>query len=334
MGLFRKKVEEDIDDEIETSEEPRQIKRQFKDLNSENQRTRKEPLKPWGKSERLTVFIVLLITVATSGILALSARNFKVPEIPRLKISDISTLNPFREQVIVVGNKGTKISQEKINNTKKMFEDMTNDHSGIYAFYIYDINGDYYYGLNYQEEMQAASLIKLPVMYQAYKAFEAGKLNRDEYTPLIEAMGKRSDNGAFIKMVSVLGKENVNKTISDLGMTKTSYSENLTTPEEIGIFFKKLYKGELLNDKDTEELKSFMTDTIFENWLRPGIPENIGLVHKYGREVHVVNDAGIVMSQKPFVIVIMSDGVIETEADVLIPKLTNLLYSEHTKSNE
>ncbi len=335
MGLFRKKVEEEVDDDIETSEdEPRQIKRQFKDLKAENQKTRKEPLKPWGKTERLTVFIVLLVTVVTSGILALSARNFKIPQIPRLKISDISNLNPFREQVILVGNKGTKISQEKINNTKKLFKDMTNNYSGIYAFYIYDINGDYYYGLNYQEEMQAASLIKLPVMYQAYKAFESGKLDRDQYTPLIEAMGKRSDNNAFIKMVSLLGKENVNKTINDLGMTKTSYSENLTTPEEIGIFFKKLQNGELLNNKDTQELKGFMTDTIFEDWLRPGIPKDIELVHKYGREVHVVNDAGIIMSQKPFIIVIMSDGVIESEADDLIPKLTNLLYNEHTKVDD
>ena len=73
-----------------------------------------------------------------------------------------------------------------------------------------------------------------------------------------------------------------------------------------------------------------MTDTNFENWIRPGIPEDITFVHKYGREAHVVNDAGIVMSDKPFVMVIMTDGVIEREADDLIPKLAKLLYDEHT----
>ena len=324
MGLFNRKRDEDLEDEFDIDEdEPRRVRRQFKDLNPENKKTRKEPLKPWGKIERLVVLIVLLLTVLTSGILALSARNFKLPQIPRLKIPNISTLNPFKEQVIVVGNKGTKISQEKIENTKRLFKEATDDYSGIYAFYIYDLNGDYYFGLNHQETMQAASLIKLPVMYMAMKE------GKDK--SLIEAMGKRSDNNAFIKMVSILGKENVNKTISELGMSKTSLSENITTPEEIGIFFKKLYKEELLNKEDTKELESYMTNTIFEDFLRPGIPEDITLVHKYGREEHVINDAGIVMSDKPFVIVIMTDGIIESEAIELFPKLSNLLYTEHTK---
>ena len=83
-------------------------------------------------------------------------------------------INPFKEQVITVGNKGSRISQEKIEKTKKLFKDATNDYSGIYAFYIYDINGDYYYGLNHQEVMQAASLIKLPVKVEKSSITSAG----------------------------------------------------------------------------------------------------------------------------------------------------------------
>lgn len=332
MGLFnRKKKDADFDEEdssfAEASDDknPRQIKRQFKDLNPENKKARKEPVQPWGMKERIIVLIVLLLTVATSGILALTARNFKLPNLPAIKIPDLSEINPFREQTIIIGNKGTKISQEKIENTKKLFKEATDDYSGIYAFYIYDINGDYYYGLNHKEVMQAASLIKLPVMYMAMK--------EDKDQSLVEAMGKRSDNSAFTKMVTILGKENVNKTVSDIGMVKTSVSENLTTPEEVGIFFKKLYKNELLDKEKTKTLEGYMTDTIFEDWLRPGIPENIKLVHKYGREEHVINDGGIVMSDKPFVIVIMTDGIVESEAISLFPKLSKLLYTEHTRDN-
>lgn len=331
MGLFNPKRDEDFEDELDVSDDPRKVRRQFKDLNPENRKSRKEPLKPWGVKERLTILIVLLLTVLTSAVLALSARNFKLPQFPAFKLSTLSNLNPFKEQTIVIGNKGSRVSQEKIEKTKKEFKDATNDYSGIYAFYIYDINGDYYYGLNHQEVMQAASLIKLPIMYTAYKEFENGTLAREGNTDLLEAMGKRSDNGAFIKMVNILGKENINRNISELGMSKTSLSENKTTPEEVGIFFKKLYKNELMNKEDTKELEGFMTNTIFEQWLRPGIPENITFVHKYGRELHSVSDAGIVMSDKPFVMVIMTDGVIEREADELIPKLSKLLYDNHTK---
>lgn len=284
---------------------------------------KEKKIESWGKKERLIILSILLFTVLTSGILALSARNFKLPQLPAFKLSTILEINPFKEQTIVVGNKGNKITQEKIENTKRLFKQATNDYSGIYAFYIYDIKGDYYYGLNHQEVMQAASLIKLPVMYLAMK--------NGEDKILIEAMGKRSDNSAFSKMVDILGKENVNKIISDLGMVHTSLTENTTTPEEIGIFFKKLYSNELLSEEKTKELENYMTNTIFENWLRLGIPDNLTVIHKYGRESRSVNDAGIIMGNKPFVMVIMTDGVIEKEADDLFPKLTKLLYDEHTR---
>ena len=39
------------------------------------------------------------------------------------------------------------------------------------------------------------------------------------------------------------------------------------------------------------------------------------------------------MSDKPFVMVIMTDGVIEREADELFPKLAKLLYTEHINEN-
>lgn len=323
---FNKKPQ-DLEEELEFSEQPQ---KKIRDLKPENKRSRKEPIKPWGLKERMIVLSVLLVTVSLSGFLALTARNFKLPKFPKLGLPNFSEINPFKERVIVVGNSGSKISQEKIERTKKLFKEKTNDYSGLYAFYIYDINGDYFYGVNYQETMQAASLIKLPVMVTAYKSFEDGTLDRDKYTPLVEAMGKRSDNGAFKDMVAGLTKEKINQSIAALGMPHTSLSENTTTPEEIGELLKSLYKGKLINSEDTQELESFLTDTIFEDWLRPGVPKDIRLIHKYGREVHVVNDAGIIDSSKPFVMVIMTDGVIEREADELIPKLAKLLYDSHT----
>lgn len=320
MGLFNRKKDDDLEEDL-VDQEPRKIR----DLKPENRKKRTEPVKPWGTKERLIVLITLLVTVLTSAFLSLSARDFKLPNLPRLSFSKVSLSNLFEDQVIVVGKKGNNVSQEKIENTKKLFKEATGGHSGIYAFYIYDLNGNYYYGLNYQEVMQAASLIKLPVMYLAMK--EGQDKN------LIKAMGKRSDNTSFNKMVNILTKEKINKAIFDLGMTNTSLEKNLTTPEEIGMFFKKLFKYELLNEKDTKELEEFMTNTAFEDWLRPGIPSEIILIHKYGRESGTVNDAGIAESLKPFVLVIMTDGVIEKEADSLFPKLSKLLYTEHTNEN-
>jgi len=42
--------------------------------------------------------------------------------------------------------------------------------------------------------------------------------------------------------------------------------------------------------------------------------------------VHVVNDAGIVLTDNPFVVVIMSKGVVEKEADEIFPTLSKLVF--------
>lgn len=302
----------------------------FKDLKPQNKRRRKEPPKPWGKLERIIVFLVLLVTVGSATILSLSARNWKLPNLPKLSFPKISTLNPFREQTVVVGNHATQIDQHKIEKIKTDFRNITDGYSGIYAFYIYDLNGDYFYGENYQESLTAASLIKLPVMELAFKELEAGSLKEEETLPLLEAMGKRSDNQAYLQMVDTLGKEEIQKEIDNLGMTNTSLKDNLTTPEDIGTFFKKLYNHELLSEEYTNLFFEYLTNTNFEEWLRKGVPTSIPLVHKYGRETHSVSDAGVVLDTKPFVLVIMTDGVVETEADYLFPQLANLLYTGHT----
>ena len=257
MGIFNRKRDDDLEEDL-VQEEPRKIR----DLKPENRKARKDlpagrqdRLKPWGVKERLVILITLLITVLTSAFLSLSARNFKLPNLPKLSFSFDLFDKLFEDQVIVVGKKGNKVSQEKIENSKKLFKEATDGYSGIYAFYLYDLNGDYYYGVNYQETMQAASLIKLPIMYLAMK--------EGQDKGMIEAMGKRSDNNAFNKMVNILGKERINKTISDLGMVNTSLSENLTTPEEIGMFFVKLYKNEILDKEKSDQLMKYITNTSF-----------------------------------------------------------------------
>lgn len=299
-------------------------------------RKKKEKNKPWGKTERLVTLFVLVATVSVATVLSLSARAWKLPNTPRLTFPDFKNFSLFKEQTVVVGNHGSQTDQEKIEKIKLDFKNATDGYSGIYAFYIYDLNGDYYYGVNGQETLQAASLIKLPVMSLAFKKLESGEwenlsqISEDEALSLLEAMGKKSDNKAFLEMVEILGEVEITAEIKNLGLHSTSFDDNQTTPEDIGIFFKKLYNKELLSEKYTNLLLQYLTDTIYEDWLTPGVPEGVVVSHKYGREIHSVSDAGIIFSTKPFVIVIMTDGVVEDEADNLFPTLSKLLYDGHT----
>ena len=317
MSIFQNKKEKDYDDEDE----------EFKDLKPENKKRRKEPPKPWGRPERLTVLIVIIITVLTSAILSLSARNFKLPGLPRISLPSFN----WGEDTFYI--EGDKEGREKAEKARNYFKDKTRNLSGLYAINVVRLLDGTSYGVNKNEEMQAASLIKLPIMTLVYKKFEAGQLDLDAkvsgsnstYRELVEAMGQRSDNNAQIILVKTFGESEIQNYIESIGMMKTSLTKNETTPEEIGLFFKMLWEGKLTTEKHREELLGYMTDTIFADWIVEGI-DDVRVAHKYGREVHVVNDAGIVFAAKPFILVLMSDGAVESEADSLIPAVAREIY--------
>lgn len=312
MALFGRKKEEDYEDEERDFEKtPRKIR----DLKPENKKKRKEPVKPWGKKERYIVLSILLGTVLVSGVLALTARDLKLPGLPRLSPFSLNFSNPFREEVINVGKikDMNKVRSEEIISE---FKSKTDKLSGVYALYVVDLDNNYSFGVNENEVMQAASLIKLPVML-----YVDGKVDDSK----LEAMGKRSDNAVFSEMVKKFGKDTLQDYIDTLGMARTSIEENETTPKEIGDLFKGIY------DDQNGKILTYLTDTIFEDWLAKGVPSDVRISHKFGREVHVVNDAGIVFATRPYVVVIMTQGIVESEANSIFPELSRLVYDGMTK---
>ena len=146
------------------------------------------------------------------------------------------------------------------------------------------------------------------------------------YRQLVEYMGQYSDNTALKAMRQILGEAKIQETINQLGMTKTSLKEFETTPQDIGFFFQKLYQGKMINNEHSEELLNFLTKTAFEDWLPKGIPGNIRVAHKIGKDLGTFSDGGIVFADKPFVIVIMSKDAREIEANETLPKISGLVW--------
>jgi len=50
-----------------------------------------------------------------------------------------------------------------------------------------------------------------------------------------------------------------------------------------------------------------------------------------GAEIGVIADAGIVFAEKPYLLVILSEGVIETEAREVLPKISELVYQQENQ---
>lgn len=342
LGLRRKKQNEE-DEDIEegaskksSSDKPKRIRKK-----------KVEPPKPWGRRERYFVFGVLFLTVGGAFVLALSARSWKLPGLPRLAW-------PTRvfEQTYVFEGKPSKRDTASIVTA---FNEVTKQASGVYGFYVFNLNTDESYGSDMDETFQAASLIKLPLMAAMYSQHEEGNIDLDAkytlrdvdkvggsgsivyqnegteftYRELVFQMGQQSDNTAFRASVNLLGEEFLNSYIAEIGMDNTSFEENTTTPRDIGIFFKKLWERKLVGRSSRDEILKSLTDTIYESYIPKGIPD-VRVAHKFGREVHVVNDAGIIFADNPYVLVLMSKGVLEKEADELLPQLAALVHEFET----
>lgn len=342
MKLFGKGRKEEGLSLPETSEGQEKLKRRW--------RKREKPPKPWGKWERILVFGILFLTVGGGVLLALSARSWKLPGLPRIGLPK----GVFEETYVFEGKPPARNTSKIVNE----FNQLTKDASGVYGLYVVNLNTDESYGVNEDEVFQAASLIKLPVMLAMYAEYEKGNIDLDDiyklrdedrvggsgslsgqptgseysYRELVELMGKQSDNTAFSAAVKLLGSDLIKRYIDELGMSNTSLETNETTPRDIGLFFKNLWERKMVERASRDEILNSLTDTIYEGWLKAGIPD-VRVAHKYGREVHVVNDAGIVFASSPFVLVLLSKGVVETEADQLLPQLAAAVYRFEREGN-
>lgn len=295
----------------------------LRDLNPQNRRRRKEPPKPWTKKDRLIVLWVLIITVIIAGILDLTSKDWKLPNLPRFTMPNLAAINPLKEETVILGQPDLK--QQKADQVMDQFKTMTNDLTGVYGFRVVDLTTGFSYGVNDTETYTAASLMKLPIIALTYNK-EPGK-----YLDLIASMAQHSDNGAYNTIrKTVFTDDEINSYIKELGLAQTDYVNNLMSPADVAKYFTDLWNDKIISQANKEQLLTLLTKTDFENWLAGGITD-VRVAHKYGREVNVVNDAGIVYAEKPFVLVIMTKGIVETEADAIFPQLAKMIYEGQTQ---
>lgn len=337
-----------------TPREASRGKRSTRALKSENTRRRKEPPKPWGKKERYLVLVILVLTVGTSAVLALSSRSWKLPGLPRLKLPSFTLPFTGEETIFIEGDRERVRDREKSEKVIKTFNEKTKVLSGVYGLYVVNLESGFSYGVNENEIFEPASLSKLLVMAGMFieeeqdnldletkyslkdsdKAIGAGTLyDKPEgyeitYRNLVRLMGKQSDNTAFVITRRILGEEKIRGVITTIGMKGTSLSENKTTPSDVGTFFEELWLGNIVSVEHENELLDYLTDTFYETLIPEGIPDDVRVAHKYGAETNVLNDAGIIYAGRPFILVMMGKGVVAKDAESFIREFARIVYGD------
>lgn len=263
---------------------------------------------------------------------------------------------------LVISEK-TSPAQFDPNPVLTEIKNLTKELRGTYGVYVYRWEDGQEYGLHQTEVFPAASLVKLPAMVALYQEADAANLDLETeyilkeadkisgagilqnkpagstytYRQLAEYMGQYSDNTAFGILREELGEARIEKAVHDLGLERTSLKKNETTPEDIGVFFRQLYEGEVVKPEYQEEILAFLTNTGFEDRIPAGIPEGTRVAHKIGTEIGSFSDGGIVFADPPppeadggFVLVIMSRDARENEAAEVLPQIAKAVWDFET----
>ena len=191
----------------------------------------------------------------------------------------------------------------------------------------------------------AASVIKLPILAEAFRQARDGLLDMNEtfsirpeqkmpscgaltylhdgltvtLRDLCVLMIIVSDNTATNILIERLGMENVNATMRALGLEKSTLRrllfdaeasgrglENTITAEEMGRLLEMLYKGECVSPAADAEMLSILRDQRL-NGKMPFFLDDLEIAHKTGEDDGITHDVGIVYAPHPLILCFASN---------------------------
>jgi beta-lactamase class A len=233
---------------------------------------------------------------------------------------------------------GFKVEIRRREDVEPVVKRLIEDLSGDYGVWVKKLKGEGEFGINEDKLFTAASVIKLPILVDYYRAVDRGELNPERIYVLQEKDRFKYGSGEMQNQPA--GTEYSYKEIAYLVANQSDNMgarllrrflgqksrPNEVTPKEIGKLLVELYRGELISNESRQELLANLTNTVLEERLPAGVPTGVRVAHKFGSEAGVVNDCGIVYADNPYVICVLSTGVNDAEAEEILPKISRVVW--------
>lgn len=227
---------------------------------------------------------------------------------------------------------------------------------GTYGIYFKDLSSGQEFGINEKTPLPPASTIKLPVVLYLYKQVAAGKLDwRDrvgynintdyqEEAGVLQYVARHgdtyslrclatmsitlSDNIAHNMLVRHLGYDNVMAFIKKMGPATTRpFGGASTTARDIGAFVEEAYRFAEQNPGQGGRLLNDLAHTVYHVGLPGELPSELVIPHKEGSITGVAADAGIVFSQRPYILIVLSAGITDEDTGFKnIARISRIIY--------
>lgn len=239
-----------------------------------------------------------------------------------------------------------------------------------YSIFIKNLNDGRVCSFNEKEVVPSASIIKLFIMAKAFELSDRGEIdlkkritvvkeNRVPYSivyildddntytikDLITLMIIQSDNTATNQLITILGMDNINKFVKDLGFKDTIVQrkmmdykaraagrENYTTAEEVGKLLELMYNGQLVSSVCSHEMLEIMKNQLDASMMRISLEDELIVAHKTGDLQNIKHDAGIVyLKNNPYIFTMMTwNAESDSYARNIIGEVSNITYDYMT----
>ncbi len=254
----------------------------------------------------------------------------------------------------------------------KQIEDRISNIQGDIGIYYRDIKSGEYAVAGNKDVFIAAGISKLYVLIETFNQINNGKLNKDfkyklkkkDKAPSIGALmhlneGKEftveelyrlmiaiSDNTAFNILVEILGIDNINNTMNNLGFYESKVNrtffdydamkkgiENYTSVQETGEIFLRLYNSQLISKESSIEILEILKLQQRGYIIPYYFGSNTVIAHQIGEDEGIIHDAGIVYTRNPFILCMSGNDTDVRRAESAMRDIALLCYKNSIRYN-
>jgi len=237
------------------------------------------------------------------------------------------------------------IAQIRRQKTEARLREIAGRTRGTFGLAVVDLTSNESFYINEQTIFPQASAIKIPVLMEVYKQANEGKFKFTEVrriklsdhtagSGILRELGDGtvemnlhdvcvlmilvSDNTATNLLIDLVGMDNVNQTMQNLGLKQTRLRrrmmdlaaidqgrENVSTPAEAVRIMQLLYRGEFINRAVCDDILAILLKPK-TSAIRTGLPGDTPIASKPGGMNGVATEWAIVLLQdRPYIITAM-----------------------------
>jgi len=250
------------------------------------------------------------------------------------------------------------------NYVKRILKDIP----GQTGFYYKRLDGSEIVAFNEDRIFYAASLIKIPILIEAFNRVRLGEMDFDKkyevknsdkapscgalsymhdglevtFRDLCVLMIIHSDNTAANMLINILGMERINQTLIDREIYMTRLNrllfdqdaseqglENTAVLEDMAKLFEEMHNGRLISRKISIEMLNIFKMQRLNSKIPRLLPRGLSIAHKTGEDEGITHDIGIVYARKPFLIGFMSNNTDLVAMDNAISEISRFAYKRN-----